>query len=129
MKLDNRILPGKRPLSCLDAEEAKYFIGRNGFFSDYVTKFMDLNRLHRSKLIQIKETFLINEYGCRYTFFLPEEYVMTEDEYFTFSDNAESMALEIYHLIKQRISERDLKSYGMDSFIDEIIIKLRGIKK
>lgn len=129
MKLDTRIIKGKKPLTCFDSDEVKQFIGQNGFFSDYVIKFMDLNRLHRSKLVLVKKTFLIDEYGCGYTFFLPEEYVMTEDEYFTFSDNAKSIALEIFNLIQQRMSERNLKKFGTDRLVDEIIMKLQGIIK
>ena len=137
MKLDSRIIDGKKPLTCFDSDEAKQFIGHNGFFSDCATNFMDLNHLHRSKLVQIyrsenyafeKAELFADESGCGYAYFLPEEYVMTEDEYFTFSDEAESIALEIFHLIQQRVLERKLKPYGI-GFIDEIIIKLRGIIK
>ena len=31
MKLDKRIIVGKRPLSRLDTDEAKQFIGKEGF--------------------------------------------------------------------------------------------------
>lgn len=136
MKLDSRIIDGKKPLTCFDSDEAKQFIGQNGFFSDCATSFMDLNHLHRSKLVQIyrsdnyafqKAEIFADESGCGYEYFLPEEYVMTEDEHFTFSDNAESIALEICHLIKQRMNERNLKLYGTNSFVSEIIMKLRGI--
>lgn len=136
MKLDSRIIDGKKPLTCFDTEEAKQFIGQNGFFSDCANNFMDLNYLHRSKLVQIyrsdnyafaEEEVFADESGCGYAYFLPEEYVMTEDEYFTFSDNTESIALEIYHLIQQRMSERNLKLFGTNRFVGEIIMKLRGL--
>lgn len=136
MKLDGRIKKGKKPLTCFDSDEAKQFIGQIGFFSDYANNFMDLNHLHRAKLVQIyrsenyafeKAELFSDESGCGYAYFLPEEYVMTEDEHFTFSDNAESIALEIYHLINVRMSERNLKHYGMNGFISEIIMKLRGM--
>ena len=31
MKLDSRIIEGKRPLSCIDTDEAKQFIGKKVF--------------------------------------------------------------------------------------------------
>ena len=31
MKLDSRILEGKKPLDCFDVEEAKQFIGKKGY--------------------------------------------------------------------------------------------------
>lgn len=138
MKLDSRIIDGKKPFTCFDSDEAKHFIGQNGFFSDCATCFRDLDHLHRSKLVQIyrsenyafEEAMLFaDESGSGYAYFLPEEYVMTEDEYFTFSDNAKSIALEIYHLINVRMTERNLKSYGTNEFVNEIIMKLRGMIK
>ena len=32
MKLDKRIIEGKKPLSCIDTDEAKQFIGKQGYF-------------------------------------------------------------------------------------------------
>lgn len=43
MKLDPRIIEGRKPLICFDCEEAKHFIGRQGYFSDHVTDFADLD--------------------------------------------------------------------------------------
>ena len=43
MKLDKRIFPAKRPLTCFDAEYAKQFIGKKGFVTDELNQFRDLN--------------------------------------------------------------------------------------
>ncbi len=34
MKLDSRILKGKKPLTCFDLKEAEKFEGKEGYFSD-----------------------------------------------------------------------------------------------
>ena len=34
MKLDSRIIEGKRPLTCFDTEEAKQFLGKWGYFNN-----------------------------------------------------------------------------------------------
>ena len=39
MELDKRILPGKRPLTCFDTEEAKKFIGEKGYFNHNLSRF------------------------------------------------------------------------------------------
>lgn len=44
MKLDTRILKGKRPLTCFDSDEAKQFIGKECYFSDSPKSFEDLDR-------------------------------------------------------------------------------------
>ena len=43
MKLDSRIIDGKKPLTCFDSDEAKQFIGQEGYFSNDKTDFQDLN--------------------------------------------------------------------------------------
>lgn len=39
MELDARIVEGKKPLTCLDAEQAKLFIGKECYFSDFASKY------------------------------------------------------------------------------------------
>lgn len=83
MKLDSRILKGKKPLTCFDIEIAKQFIGKKGYFSHYIDNYADLklntvlgtlggtgDTFHES-FCYTEETF-DNYY---YEFFLPEEWV------------------------------------------------------
>lgn len=42
MKLDSRIIEGKRPLTCFDTEQAKQFLGKECYFSDHLCTFNEL---------------------------------------------------------------------------------------
>lgn len=42
MKLDSRILEGKKPLTCFDTEQAKQFLGKECYFSDHLCTFNEL---------------------------------------------------------------------------------------
>ena len=42
MKLDSRIYEGKKPLTPLDDEKAKQFIGEKGYFANALQPFTDL---------------------------------------------------------------------------------------
>ena len=54
MKLDSRIIEGKKPLTCFDCDEAKQFIGQEGYFSNDKTDFQDLNDACRDVLQDVK---------------------------------------------------------------------------
>ena len=79
MKLDKRIFPTKRPLTCFDAEYAKQFIGKKGFVTDELKQFCDLNKTQESTLKNVWQ----NEIYCfvasvtAYKYFLPSEWVNT----------------------------------------------------
>lgn len=44
MKLDSRILEGKRPLTCIDVEQAREFVGKECIFSDKYENFKNLDK-------------------------------------------------------------------------------------
>lgn len=44
MKLDSRILEGKRPLTCIDVEQAREFVGKECIFSDKYENFNNLDK-------------------------------------------------------------------------------------
>ena len=44
MELDKRIVPGKRPLSCFDTEQAWRFMGKQCYFSNDARDFMNLDK-------------------------------------------------------------------------------------
>ena len=43
MKLDSRILEGKRPLTCLDIEQAQNFVGKKCYLTNDISIFSDLD--------------------------------------------------------------------------------------
>ena len=44
MELDERIIEGKRPLTCLDVEQAKEFVGKECIFSDNYENFKHIDK-------------------------------------------------------------------------------------
>lgn len=81
MKLDSRIIEGKRPLTCFDAEVAKQFIGKIGFFTDSLKDFCNLNKIKMSGLQNVwlndADCFITSVTGYKY--FLPEEWVKEKE--------------------------------------------------
>lgn len=78
MKLDARIL--KNPLTGFDFKIAKQFIGKSGYFGDYIEDFFKLDKLKHGELLRIDEYNGNFYYGdnnisdfCVY--FLPDEFV------------------------------------------------------
>ena len=55
MKLDSRILEGKKPLNCFDTEQAKQFIGKKCYFSDDARDFMNLDKADGDTLFYVAE--------------------------------------------------------------------------
>lgn len=43
IELDKRIIEGKKPLTCLDTEQAKQFIGKQCYFADNIEDFSNLD--------------------------------------------------------------------------------------
>lgn len=81
MKLDPRIIEGKKPLTCFDAEYAKQFIGKKGFFTDELKEFIDLDDTLETELKTVwpNETycFVASVTACKY--FLPAEWLNPEE--------------------------------------------------
>lgn len=98
MKLDKRILPGKRPLGGFETEEAKEFIGEAGYFSDHV---QDFESLHPGQLSTLLNTqggdypFMIA--GDAFRYFLPRKWVKTEKKWrpFTLDEFVKRFDLEV----------------------------------
>ena len=55
MELDKRIKEGKRPLTCFDTEQAMKFIGKQCYFSDNATDFMDLDKADGDSMFYVAE--------------------------------------------------------------------------
>ena len=86
MKLDPRIVEGKKPLDCFDAEEAENFVGQKGYASDDISTFTDLDFCEPGKLeYVVKENgngicypySVVTDYNRKeYAFFLPEAWTV-----------------------------------------------------
>lgn len=98
MKLDPRIIEGKKPLTCFDAEEAEQFIGKECYFCDCALVFTNLDKfttLVRDVLFRVQDTekpFVTDTIGCfRYAYCLPCEWVQEQKrpQWRAFKDHAE----------------------------------------
>lgn len=83
MKLDPRIIEGKKPLSCLDTDEAKQFIGKKGYFAGDLSIFKNLDYFDKWTLQEIKDDpcrcFKDGCLGEWWYYFLPEEWVREKE--------------------------------------------------
>ena len=82
MKLDKRIIEGKKPLSCFDTEEAKQFIGKEGYFTNHLGVFAHIRRIEKYMLTAIDEkaqSCFKDVDGVRWDWFLPTEWVKPEE--------------------------------------------------
>ena len=86
MKLDPRIIEGKKPLTCFDTEESKKFIGKECYFCDCPLAFEDLDKfttLVKGNLYCVQDTekpFLTDATACfRYAYCLPCEWVQEKE--------------------------------------------------
>lgn len=81
MKLDKRVFPEKRVLTCLDSEFARQFIGKKGFVADELNHFCDLSTMNETTLKNVWQ----NQTECfinsitSYKYFLPSEWVNMEE--------------------------------------------------
>lgn len=99
MKLDKRIIEGKKPLTCFDAEEAEQFIEKECYFCDCALAFTNLDKfttLVKNVLFRVQDTekpFVTDTIGCfRYAYCLPCEWVNSEEpkiKWRSFKDHAE----------------------------------------
>ena len=88
MILDPRIKEGKRPLTCLEVEQAREFVGKECIFSDRYENFKDLNQylFVDSAILSIDERASCGDYvfrntknNFRYRLILPCEWIEQPD--------------------------------------------------
>lgn len=91
LELDSRIKAGKRPLNCFDTEQAMQFIGKQCYFSDDATDFMDLDKADGDSMFyiaELKNIWTAEEYcfadnSNDFRFILPLDFVKNEPEEIT----------------------------------------------
>ena len=83
MKLDSRIIEGKKPLTCFDTEAAKQFIGKEGYFANCLRVFKTVEYFEKWTLIAIdekEEHCFKDATGENYwVYFLPAEWVREKE--------------------------------------------------
>ena len=87
MKLDSRIIKGKRPLDCVDVDIAKTYIGQKGYFAnclcafqnlksiDYHLTYATLKEVNSQRTMAFADDFNDDEFS----YFLPEEWVQEKE--------------------------------------------------
>ena len=79
MKLDSKIIEGKKPLDCFDVDIAKQFIGKKGYFSDSLGWYSVLKSTWNGTLDDIESQKEQCFYDCEnegyFHYFLPAEWV------------------------------------------------------
>lgn len=90
MKLDKRIIEGKRPLTCFDLKEAEQFIGKTGYFAHEMEVFENLDRCYFSRLLGFDTSdksipFAVANASRDYEFFIPEDWVNLKKKYRPYS--------------------------------------------
>lgn len=87
LELDSRIKAGKRPLNCFDTEQAMQFIGKQCYFSDDATDFMDLDKADGDSsfyIAELQNVWTVEEYcfadnSNDWRYILPVEFVKGEE--------------------------------------------------
>lgn len=87
MKLDSRIIEGKKPLTCFDTEEARKFEGEEGYFSNYPRAFADgeasIDECAEKGILKLEGNhencpYVNKTTRLNYPYFLPAEWVKPE---------------------------------------------------
>ena len=87
MKLDSRILKGKKPLDCFDIAKAKQFIGKKGLFGTCILQFKNLDTCPKCVVDELKrianfsEDPFVTSGNHAYMYFLPEEWLKEPEEW------------------------------------------------
>lgn len=121
MKLDDRIIEGKKPLDCFDAENEeliKPFLNKEGYFSNNIENFCLLDgcfkRLLSNVFKKVKDCFKTSIHGGDggdWKYFLPAEWVKSEEpkkKYRPFTMNEFKATFNINKILTlRRINEPD----------------------
>jgi hypothetical protein len=90
MKLDTRIIDGKKPLTCFDAEEAKAFIGKACYFTNNLREYADLTTVTAKRTLGRVGSYFYAEFDSgMYAYCLPCDWVTEEKKYRPFADTKE----------------------------------------
>ena len=155
MELDKRIIEGKKPLDCFDAENEelmKSFLNKEGYFSNNLENFCLLDgcfKLFLSNVFKDLKSCFIDDKGRDWKFFLPVEWVKEpEKKYRSFTltewinqheigdvihyrsklDGIEAhvMYMGTYHHKNKGTIVLGVASYTLDCLFEEYEIEING---
>ena len=88
MKLDKRIINGKRPLTCFDIEEAEKYIGKLCYMCDEYNLFYQLNLIEPAILMGVEDCEIPFHYGQdkQAEFCLPCDWITKEYRPYTIDE-------------------------------------------
>lgn len=106
LKLDKRIPNQNCIFTCFDTECAEHYIGKQGYFTNCYTLFENINSLVKGTLTKICDSSVNEKYYTNvgekyYSFFLPEDYLKSEEKVFR-PCTLDEFGLHIGDLIKFR---------------------------
>ena len=125
MKLDKRIIDGKKPLTCFDIEEAREFEGKEGYFCDYPRAFaygdIPIEQCATEGILKLDESHdncpYINKTTCaNYPYFLPAAWLKPEEpekKYRPFSLNEFIELYAIGDVVTYRIKDCEVIEQSM----------------
>ena len=115
MKLDKRIINGKRPLTCFDIEEAEKYIGKLCYMCDEYDQFHQLNLIEPTILKGVEDCEIPFHYGNKdrqAEFCLPCEWVTKEKNYRPYTLNEFLDKYKVCANIKIRQRDRTHQYFG-----------------
>ena len=119
MQLDKRIIKGKRPLTCLETDEAEAFIGKECYFSDDLSSFVnmsDKNMKYKGTLLKVwndgTDPYETNKHEF-YAYCLPCEWVTKEKKYRPFTLNEFLHLYELGDVVTLKCKYNDHKYAGI----------------
>ena len=140
MKLDPRIIEGKKPLTCFDAEEAEKFVGQKGYASDDISTFTDLDGCCESGKLEyvVKENgngicypySVVTDYNRKeYAFFLPAAWVKNTEEQQQFAEDSLELSSLIHsflncHTYPSEIMKRH--DHEREQFLEDVFKRVLG---
>lgn len=92
MKLDYRIIEGKKYLDCFDTDIAKKFIGKKGYFADNNYAFLNIKSddytayyATLTRVDEFQQIAFYDNFDGKHYYFLPEEWVNLKKKYRPYS--------------------------------------------
>lgn len=120
MKLDKRIIEGKKPFDCVDAESetVKSFIGKEGYFANHISEFIDISDLEEDVLTGINsddpDCEVYKATCTTWEYFLPKEWVKEpEKKYRPFSLEEFCKTFKVGDVVKLRKKDLQIAECAM----------------
>lgn len=133
MKLDKRIIKGKRPLTCFDIEEAEKYIGKMCYISDNYDFFCDMDLTQQKILKGVEDCEVPFHFDSdnQAEFCLPCEWVTEEKKYrpYTIEEFCnEGFEIVVFRNKNDESIERHVRYNGYIKYDNEVYLIVFGNK-